>query len=388
MTATSVVYVLPDKVGGVFSVVKNLLQHRPADGWTCHAVLTDNRLDGDARSAERLPADGEGRVEYRLPLDNLYSVLRRLAHAIPEGPGVLVANDWLELAMLSAHPLDRTVISVAHGDFDYYYDLAEGHESLIHCFVAHTDRVHRRLCERLPHRRDSIVKLAHGVAIPDEARRPAPGALRLCYVGRMSEDKGILDLPAMTGGPRAGHCRDLTLGAGPRRWRCARVGEQPRIRWAGQRPRRRSWRSTRAHARLAVARRGPPVVPLEAMAVGVVPVVSDLLSGIPEVVADGTIWPSGAVGDVAAFARAIAVPWRPRAPAGDEPRGPQGHRRPLRHPAARGGLSRALRAVARMRPASAEGPRWLRQPTDRPWPPNAAVRAARAARRWLASRRA
>jgi len=66
MTATSVVYVLPDKVGGVFSVVKNLLQHRPADGWTCHAVLTDNRLDGDARSAERLPADGEGRVEYRL----------------------------------------------------------------------------------------------------------------------------------------------------------------------------------------------------------------------------------------------------------------------------------------------------------------------------------
>src|SRR6185369_6293007 len=65
VTATSVVYVLPDKVGGVFTVVKNLLQHRPADGWAHYAVLTDNRLDGDARAVERLAADGERRVEYR-----------------------------------------------------------------------------------------------------------------------------------------------------------------------------------------------------------------------------------------------------------------------------------------------------------------------------------
>ena len=273
MTAPSVVYVLPDKVGGVFTVVKNLLQHRPADGWAHHAVLTDNRLDGDARTVERLAADGERRVEYRLPLDNLYSVLRRLARAIPAGPGVLVANDWLELAMLSAHPLDRTVVSISHGDFEYYYDLAERHESLIHCFVALTDRIHRRLCERLPHRRDSIVKLPHGVAIPVVAAPARAGRAQALLRGAHEREQGHLR-PAghRRAAPRAGHRRHLDAGrrrarrgGAPGEVGGARPGSAGRVRS----PRRRSWRSTpsttcsccrraRKACRWCCSRRWPP----------------------------------------------------------------------------------------------------------------------------------
>ena len=395
MTATSVVYVLPDKLGGVFTIVKNLLEHRPADGWAHYAVLTDNRLDGDTRAVERLAADGERRVEYRLPLDNLYSVLRRLARAIPTGPGVLVANDWLELAMLSAHPLDRTVVNISHGDFEYYYDLAESHEPLIHCFVTYSERIHRRLCERLPHRKDSIVYLAYGVAIPGVVRHAAPGALRLCYVGRMNERKGVFDLPAIDG-----HLReqgiDVTwtlVGAGPDEAALqARWANRSRVRWMGPQPVAQVLALYPEHDVLVMPSRaeGLPVALLEAMAAGVVPVVSDLSSGIPEIVAHGINGYRPPAGDVAAFAKAIAELG--------------GDRERLQT------MSRAARQTVvdhfdiRQRAADYHAlyARWreLRRPRpkdvpvrygsrlDQPWLPNAAVHATRAARRWLETRRA
>jgi glycosyltransferase involved in cell wall biosynthesis len=395
VTATSVVYVLPDKVGGVFTVVKNLLEHRPADGWAHYAVLTDNRLDGDTRAVERLAADGERRVEYRLPLDNLYSVLRRLARAIPAGPGVLVANDWLELAMLSAHPLDRTVVNISHGDYEYYYDLAERHESLIHCFVTHTHRIHARLCERLPHRRDSIVNLAYGVAIPGATRQPVPGALRLCYVGRMSENKGIFDLPAIDGRLRE-QGTDVTwtvVGAGPDEAALqARWGERSRICWTGQKPVAQVLALYPEHDVLVLPSRaeGLPVVLLEAMAAGVVPVVSDLPSGIPEVVTHGSNGYRPPVGDVPAFAKAIAELGGDRERLQTMSRAARqtvvDHFDIRQRAADYHALYARWRELSRPRPKDVAVRYGSR--LDQPWLPNAAVHATRAARRWLETRRA
>ena len=132
------------------------------------------------------------------------------------------------------------------------------------------------------------------------------------------------------------------------------------------------------------------MVLLEAMAAGVVPVVSDLPSGIPEVVDHGINGYRPPVGDVAAFAEAIAELG--------------GDRERLQ------AMSRAARQTVvdrfdiRQRAADYHAlyARWreLRRPRpqgvpvrygsrlDRPWLPNAAVHATRAARRWLEARRA
>jgi glycosyltransferase involved in cell wall biosynthesis len=63
-----------------------------------------------------------------------------------------------------------------------------------------------------------------------------------------------------------------------------------------------------SHAVLVMPSRneGLPVALLEAMAAGVVPVVSDLASGIPEVVSNGATGFRCAVGDIGSFAAAIA----------------------------------------------------------------------------------
>jgi len=394
VTAPSVVHVLPDKVGGVFTAVQSVLRYRPAGVPAHHAVLTRNRLDGDAQAVEPLAADGLRRVEYRLPLDNLYSVLRRLARAIPPGPGVLVANDWLELAMLAVHPLDRTVISVTHGDADYYYDLAERHAPLIDCFVAPTDRIHRRLCERLPDRRDSVVKLGHGVAIPAAARRHAPGPLRLCFVGRLSEAKGIFDLPAIDAHLRARGVGALwtVVGTGPDAAALRSRWGDGQVTWAGERPAAQVLPLYLEHDVLVLPSRaeGLPLALLEAMAAGVVPVVSDLASGVPEAVDHGIEGYRLPVGDVAAFVRAIAEIDGDRArlrAMSAAARRTAADRFDVRQRAAdHHALYARWRELRRARPregAVAGGSR-----LDRPWLPNAAVVATRTARRWLEARRA
>ncbi len=365
----SIVYVLPDKVGGVLNFVDNLLAHRRPDGWTHHAILTSNRLEIDTRFDGRMAADEQHRVEYSLPVENLYTVLRRLARAIPPGPGVLVANDWIELAMLSVHPSERTIVSITHADFGYYYDLAELHEPIIDCFVTYTRRMHDRLVERLPHRRDSIFNLAYGVEIPAVHRAAAPGPLRLLYVGRMNRAKGVFDLPAIDALLREqGVAVTWTLqGVGPDE-------AELRDRWGAHAP-----------GRLVMPSRteGLPVALLEAMAAGVVPVVSDLPSGIPEVVEPGLTGHRPLPGDIRGFAAAIAGLARDRERLEEMSRGARrtvAERFDIRERAAdyQALYARAaeLRRPKPARPRLSYGSR-----LDSPWLPNSLVRAVRTVQR-------
>jgi glycosyltransferase involved in cell wall biosynthesis len=133
---------------------------------------------------------------------------------------------------------------------------------------------------------------------------------------------------------------------------------------------------------------GLPIALLEAMAAGVVPVVSDLPSGIPEVVEPGVNGYRPGPGDVAGFAAAIAELARDR------------DRVESLSAAARRTVVERFDIRERARDYGALYARWrdLRRPRprrlalacgsrlDRPWLPNAAVYATRAARRWLEAR--
>src|SRR5262249_54352882 len=81
----SVVYVVPDKLGGMMNIIANLLACRRRDDLGYHAVLTHNRLHADTRFAAPLAADTQTTVEYTLPIENLRAVMRRVARAVPAG---------------------------------------------------------------------------------------------------------------------------------------------------------------------------------------------------------------------------------------------------------------------------------------------------------------
>lgn len=306
----TVTYMLPDKLGGLFNYVDNLLAHRRPDGFIYHAVLTDNLPTNDTRSDQKLAAEFQRRVTYSLPPENLYAVMKRLSRAVPPGGGVIVANDLIELAMLSVHDTGKTIVNITHADSDYYYDLAVKHQHIIHCFVTYTRWMYQRLVELLPHRKDSIFCLPYGVKIPTVARRPSEGKLRLLYVGRINKQKGVFDLPEIDLRLRElGVDAEWTIqGTGPDEALLKREWITPTlIKWTGMQPMDAVLKLYAEHDVLVMPSRseGLPVVLLEACAAGVVPIVSDLPTGIPEVVENGISGYRCPVGDTGAFAERI-----------------------------------------------------------------------------------
>lgn len=381
-----VVYVLPNKLGGVFSYVANLLSHRGPDGFRYAAVRTQNANERDRTIDEPLGADREVRFDYRLPNENVHAVLRRLARTIPYGPGVVVANDWIELALTSIHDTGRAVFAINHGDFDFYYDLAVRHQHTIDAFVTYTERMAQRLRELLPDRHASIFLLPYGVDIPAAVRRPGPGKLRLLYVGRLSKDKGVFDLPLIDRRLRElGIDPSWTLqGAGPDEEALrAAWTDRADIRWFGQRDKVEVLRLYNDHDVLVMPSRneGLPVALLEAGAAGVVPVVSDLPSGIPDVVTPGVSGYRPGVGDIGAFADAIAVLDGDRARV-EEMSGAVRHTVATHFDAHErtAGYQRLFAQWQELKRPRPVNPRLVYgSRLDRPWIPNAAVRMIRSA---------
>jgi glycosyltransferase involved in cell wall biosynthesis len=305
----TVTWMLPDKLGGVYNFAANLLGYREPDGATYDAILARNLADPDDPSDADLRAIVH-RVTYRLPPENFRSVLRRIAAELPAGKGVIVANDWLSLAMASAHNTGKAVVYVNHGDFDHYYDQAVRYDSTIDVFITYTKRMLARLQELLPHRLDDIHCIPYGVEIPERVSKASSGELRLLYVGRLDPSKGIFDLPEIDSIlRRSGMDTTWTIqGPGPaqsdlkRQW-----GDPGHVTWFGRRSMSQVKAQYLEHDILVMPSRaeGLPVVLLESMAAGCVPVVSDLPTGHPEIVDNGVSGLRVEPGDVAGFAEAI-----------------------------------------------------------------------------------
>jgi glycosyltransferase involved in cell wall biosynthesis len=308
----SVVYIVPDKMGGMMNIVANLLAFKRPDAFSYHVVLTHNHLTSDVRFAQPLACDSQTTVEYTLPVENLHAVMQRLAAAVPPGPGVVVAGDLLDLAMLSVTDLGRAVVLILHGDHDYYYDLAVKHDRVVHAYVAYSRRMHERLLEHLPHRADSIHYIPYGIPLPTRTRHAAVGPIRLIFAGRLEHgQKGVLELPAIAAGLRD-RSIDATwtiIGDGP-------DGAALRAAWPGSASVRYLGPLTNADTIAQLADHdvfvlptrveGLPVALLEAMGCGVVPVVSNIDSGVPDVVTAGANGLMPEVGDVHGFVDAIA----------------------------------------------------------------------------------
>lgn len=386
-----VVYALPDKMGGLLNIVANLLAFRRPDAFEHSAVLVHNPYAGDTRFGGRLAADRQVTCENSLPNENLYAVLRRMYRAVPPGPGVLVSNDWLELAMARYRDPGKAVIQILHGDHDYYYDLATRHEPVIDAYVAYSRAMYDNLHRLLPHRAESIFHLPYGIPIPAQGRTPAPGPLRLIYSGRLEHgQKGVFELPEIDRvlGQDGVAVEWTVLGDGP-------DGEELRRRWTGPSP--IHWLGTRTNAEvmatllkhdvfvLPTRVEGFPVALLEAMATGVVPVVSDIPSGVPEVVERDRTGFLPAVGDVAGFAAAIAALARDHGrleALSAAARATVAARFDVRDRTADyQALYARFAELRRPRPASLALQYGSR--LDQPWIPNPLVRAVRAPRRWL-----
>lgn len=244
-----------------------------------------------------------------------WATLRRYLEL--RAPCVYVPNhDFLHSALSPV--LSRRVIiaGVLHSDDDESYEhvrrLGPWWDLILCASQAIADQVRRRN----PSLHPRIHAIPHGVELPpfEPLRSNDPsGDVRLLFVGRLTQrHKRVLDIPPIVSSVRARGIRaSLTMvGSGPEeaplRTLCAQLGlaDVAFLPPQSMAELSRLW-MTHDILLLTSESEGLPLALLEGMAYGCVPVVSDLPSGIPEVVRDGINGFRVPVGDIHAFADRI-----------------------------------------------------------------------------------
>lgn len=305
-----ITYFLDNKLGGVTSLNYNLAANCPDKGVHQFVIHIDQQEWNMTRAGIAFPVDREVRFLFS-GNENEYSVLQRLRKQLPDEPGALVLNYGMEMAMLDHHAVSQTTYQLVHDEYNVRLAAKYGHVADV--FICHNRHIEQRLHDMLPGRKNDIYYLPHGVAIPDAYRKHEKNnaPLKLLFLGRMTEGKGIFDLPEIS--------RLLAERSVPFEWTC--IGNGPRLeelkqRWNPGHPVRfLSPAGNDEVMRICAGQdvfvlptkfEGSPVSLLETMSAGLVPVISALPGGIMEAVSpeNGFTVP---VDNNEAFADSIAV---------------------------------------------------------------------------------
>ena len=284
--------------------------------------------------------------------------MRRVARAVPPGGGVYVAGDLLDLAVASSHDFGRAVIYMLHGDIEYYYDLAVRHDPIVHAFIAYSRRMYDELRRppAAPRRDDLPPAVRHSAAARSSGVAPT-GRCARSMPGASSRNRRASSISRRSTGRCSRWASTVAVDgrrSGPRRRRAeTALGLQPRRPLDGPADERRAAGSSMRGRTCSSCRRGSkgfPVALVEAMAAGLPAVVSDIPSGVPEIVETGVNGERPPIGDVRAFAasdRRISIATAAASRGDERRRARRGRRDPVRHPRSRGRLPGARTRAGR-----------------------------------------
>ena len=123
------------------------------------------------------------------------------SHDDSRGPGVIVANDWIELALTSIHDTGRAVwrspMAISTTTTTSRCDTARRSMRTSPTASGCSSGCDELLPGSPRHHLSPALWRRHSA----EVRRPAAGPLRLLYVGRLTRDKGVFDLPVIDAPP-------------------------------------------------------------------------------------------------------------------------------------------------------------------------------------------
>ncbi|MEO8769674.1 MAG: glycosyltransferase family 4 protein [Ferruginibacter sp.] len=305
----SITYCIDNKLGGVSSLNYNLAAN--ALPGVKQTVLHINAEEWNLSAANiHFPVDKE--IDFNFSVhENAYSRIRRFYKLIPDEAGALILNYEMEMYILDRYPIKQTSFQLVHDSWNVR--LAEKYGHISDVFICHNTVIYQELINLFPARKQDIFYLPHGVKIPVKYRSRVNEnePLRLLFLGRISSAKGVFDLPVISSLLRE---RDVEF-----EWTC--IGNGPELAKLKE-----EWNSRDKVQFLSPATNdevlsicadmdvfvlptkfeGSPVSLLEAMSVGLVPVVTDLPGGITDIVKN-EIGYRIPINDNIGFANAIAT---------------------------------------------------------------------------------
>lgn len=275
--------------GGVYSVINNLICFQQCREIDNHVILLKTK---DNCIAKAIPECKES-VSFQLFLfkssENYYHVCKRLSRLIPKN-AVIVAHDWMELGMVTNLGLQNKVVFFLHGDYDYYYNLAVNHQASIDDFICVAQSIQQHLIKLLPNRISDIHYLR--VPVPDLFSEKSPNvSIKIAFVGRGERAKGFHLLPQI-----AHALAENGLSAewdiiGEVDTNCAVIKwpENCKISFNGTLPPNQVIErlQTADYILLPSFAEGMPVAIIEAMKLGVIPLVNNIKGGIQEFIKNG-----------------------------------------------------------------------------------------------------
>ena len=282
-----VTYIIDDKLGGVSSLNLNLIKHAPKD--FIQKVISISEIIAPIPKAEiKYPVDQQ--IDFIIDNKrNAYALLRELKFLIPDEEGALILNYGTEMAMLDNHKVAQTTFQLVHDE--YNLNLAKAYGHVVDVFICHNTFIESELIKLYPARKNDIFFLSHGVKIPNVTRTSigenAP--LRLLFLGRFSASKGIFDLPKIAEILRRKNIPVTwtCIGAGPEEKKFISSWHQlDKVEFLSPKTNEEVIQIASQHDVFVLPTKfeGTPVSLLETMSVGLVPVITNLIGGIQEIV--------------------------------------------------------------------------------------------------------
>lgn len=276
--------------GGVLSVIKNLLKASVLPEIENHVIHVVNKRVYPNYFIETIDGACSQQLYFYDNHNNFYHSCRQLKRLLPDENALIVAHDWLELGLISHLGLRNRVIQFVHGDYDYYYHLAQQHEASIDKFIAIASPIAINLKHNLPNRINDIGYWRFPV--PElRLKKAIRTGKNIVFVGRLSSEKGYDILPQIDEclrkknifmhwhivGKLEGRCTSATQ----KNWE-----DSPSVKLYGQLNNEAVLALLKAMDFIVLPSKaeGMPVALIEAMKLGVIPIVNDINGGVQELV--------------------------------------------------------------------------------------------------------
>lgn len=307
-------------LGGVDVFLSNLYRRLQPEGLTCRHILT-NPDEGAPESVSR--AEFPGGIVF-LPKTNWWDVRQRqnlLRDQLLEArPCVYLPNYDFDMGgICPALPDEVIVVATLHSDEAVYYDFYRSFSRYWNHTVAVSKHIAASVSDLGPTDRISVIPC--GVEVPHAPAPKTAGTLKVVYCGRLTRYQKRIDLLAQVINECDRKKLDIQFqiaGSGADAAEFARSISPAiaagRARLLGQVPNREALELiAQSHVMILTSEfEGLPVLLLEAMSHGCVPVISAVSSGVGEVVRNeenGFLVP---VGDVAGFVARLELLLRDR----------------------------------------------------------------------------
>lgn len=285
-----IVFFSKNVVGGVQSYYYNIITNDPYNEFRKKWILANYAYDTDPKLPKLFGVCEEVIFNYGDD-ESIYEVTKRLNAYLSNTEGIIIPGSDIELATLHLYPKPgKTIFFVCHEQGSV--DAAIKYEFMIDVFIAHNPYFDQELKRLMPKRQKDIFYLPYGVNLTNYKRREnKTKPLVIIFIARLQKSKGVYDLPLIAErlSENGVEAEWIIVGDGPEKEQLKlKVGHLNNFKFEVP-------ADNEGVLKLAAQSDvfilpsvldGLPVAMLEAMSVGVVPMVYEFNPGIKEVITD------------------------------------------------------------------------------------------------------